>query len=169
MRRKAIYSQLWQTSGKYPVNQRRRSNNQGSNTREFSMERGCTSPRAQENGCRLPLVSNFYLVKAKHWNLPVISQEQEKGKKSLKNILSWVGCQGWNQEHRSLLKETKLGRDEKGWKSWVTSEGIKDVEKLWNIVSQPSSGKWAQSLSMQELPVLWRVSVQGWEILQQQW
>lgn len=168
MKRKAIYSQLWETSGKYPVN-KRRSNNQESKSTEFSVGRGCTSQRAQENGCHLPLVSNFYLVKAKHWNLPVISQEQEKGeKKSLKNILSWVGCQGWNQEHRSLLKETKLGRDEKGWKSWVTSEGIKDADKLWNIVSQPSSGKWAQTLSMHELSILWRVSMQGREILYQQ-
>lgn len=80
------------------------------------------------------------------------SPKSEAGKwkkKSIKNILIWVGCQGWSQEHRSQLKQ--LSWREKAWKSWVTSEGIKDKDKPRNNVSQSSSGKWAHSLSMQEL------------------
>lgn len=99
---------------------KRRGNNQESNAREFSVGQGCTSQRAQENGCRLPLVSIIYLVKAKPWNLPVISQEQEKGEESLKNILSRMP-----RVKPGTQVPTKRNKAGKGW------ERLEELSHQW--------------------------------------
>lgn len=144
---------------------KRRSNNQRKNSWQFPMGQVLHRPKSPRKWLPSPFGQQFLISwchgqghQAQHWNLPVLSQKRENGKKSIKNILIWVGCQGWSQEHRSQLKATQL-----------TGESLEELSHQWRNKRQGQATEHRESVILRKMSTqpfharafLWRVSVLG--------